>query len=179
MHCTSLTPSTIDRSYRKSKLTHLSGIFLGSIVGLALPHSWRLQSAAALIPAVPLLFLIFACPESPRFLIRKNQYGDAYISLRHLRDNEIQAARDLYAIHSQLQVETALLRGRDPGQWYDHEWYQQDVNSTKFIQRITSLIRIRRNRTACLSAFLVMLSQQASGVSSLLGYTNPFCSFKS
>ncbi|KAI9856389.1 MAG: hypothetical protein M1813_009141 [Trichoglossum hirsutum] len=112
------------------------GILLGFIAALALPHNWRLQSAAALLPAIPLLFLVPACPEPPRFLIRKTRYKDAHVSLRHLRDSEIQAARDLYAIHSQLQVETALLRGGPLGEWYNHEWYQEEVERTRFLQRV-------------------------------------------
>lgn len=51
------------------------GIFLGYSANLAVAHTgkiaWRLQLGSAFIPAVPLLFLIFLCPESPRWCMSK------------------------------------------------------------------------------------------------------------
>lgn len=142
-----------------------SGIFLGFAVSLAVFGEWRLILASALIPAVPLLLLVFICPESPRFLIRKRKYKEAYISLRQLRETEIQAARDLYAIHSQLQVETELLSGGPIDQWHSHDLYQDAVERKNFWQRIALLVTVPRNRRAGYSAFLVMASQQLCGVS--------------
>lgn len=157
------------------------GIFLGFAATLAISGldssasdipalgdsgKWRLTLASALVPAVPLLILTYICPESPRFLIRKNRYREAYLSLRHLRETEIQAARDLYAIHSQLQVETELLSGGPAEQWFSRELYQEAVQSRNYWQRITHLITVPRNRRACVSAFLVMASQQLCGVGS-------------
>lgn len=47
------------------------GIFLGYCANLAVAHvgknAWRLQLGSALIPAIPLLILIYFCPESPRW----------------------------------------------------------------------------------------------------------------
>lgn len=151
----------IDLDYTKMK----SGIFLGFAASMAVFGHWRLILASALIPAVPLLILVFICPESPRFLIRRNRYKDAYISLRHLRETEIQAARDLYAIHSQLQVETELLSGGTAQQWFRTDLYQKEVKSQSFWQRITRLVTVPRNRRACISAFIVNASQQLCGVS--------------
>lgn len=62
------------------------------------------ELGSAFIPAVPLLFGIFYCPESPRWLIRKNRPREAYFSLLRLRGQrrELLAARDLYYIHEEL-----------------------------------------------------------------------------
>ena len=51
------------------------GIFLGYSANLAVAKvgyfAWRLQLGSAFIPAVPLLFGIFFCPESPRWYMSK------------------------------------------------------------------------------------------------------------
>lgn len=39
---------------------------------------------------------VFLCPESPRWLMSKGRYADAYRSLERLRRHPVQAARDLY-----------------------------------------------------------------------------------
>lgn len=128
-------------------------------------QNWRVLLGTAAIPALILLFLVFLCPESPRFLIRQGDYAGAFLSLRHLRGTDIQAARDLYYIHSQLQVETASLQGRSAHEWWRGELYQEEVRSKSFPQRVWALFALPRNRRACLAAFLVMASQQLCGVS--------------
>ncbi|KAF1364051.1 hypothetical protein EJ07DRAFT_162566 [Lizonia empirigonia] len=89
------------------------GIFLGYCANLAVYQvpviAWRLQIGSAFIPAVPLTIGIFFCPESPRWLIKKNRYRKAWQSLVQLRFSPVQAARDLYYIHVQLQVETQII----------------------------------------------------------------------
>jgi len=51
------------------------GIFLGYSANLAVAHTgkiaWRLQLGSAFIPALPLIFLIYLCPESPRWCMSK------------------------------------------------------------------------------------------------------------
>jgi Sugar (and other) transporter len=91
------------------------GIFLGCAANLAVfntgPIAWRLQFGSAFIPAVPLALGIFFCPESPRWYMKKGKYQKAYASLLRLRNNPIQAARDLYYIHSQLELEAEIIGG--------------------------------------------------------------------
>jgi hypothetical protein len=41
--------------------------------------------------------------------MKKNRYEKAYKSLLRLRHHEIQAARDLYYIHCQLQIEASIV----------------------------------------------------------------------
>ena len=100
------------------------GIMLGYVADLAFykvpdkPHvkglNWRLMLASvrtsypppdmityqqriqAGIPALFLMSQVFFCPESPRWLISKNRYPEAYKSLERLRRHPVQAARDLY-----------------------------------------------------------------------------------
>jgi len=48
------------------------------------------------MPALFLMAQVFFCPESPRWLMSKGRYADAFESLKRLRHHPVQAARDLY-----------------------------------------------------------------------------------
>ena len=89
------------------------GIFLGFCANLVVADvpkiGWRLQFGSAFIPAVPLVLGIFFCPESPRWYMKKGRYQKAFDSLLRLRNNPVQAARDLYYIHSQLELEAEII----------------------------------------------------------------------
>jgi hypothetical protein len=69
-------------------------IFLGFSSNLVVsrigPLGWRFQTAAAFLPAIVLLSLIFICPESPRFLLKRGRYREAYRSLLQLREIPLQ-----------------------------------------------------------------------------------------
>lgn len=137
--------------------------------------SWRITLATAAIPPIILLFLVFICPESPRFLIRTRQYGKAYRSLMVLRDREIFAARDFYYIYYQQSTEE---------QSPDNDEFPKDMASrlerirhqvkmhfrrtldsfANYIWRIRGLLVKGPNRRACQSASLVMIAQQLCGV---------------
>jgi hypothetical protein len=103
--------------------------------------------------------------------MRNGRFAEAYQSMRRLRETEIQACRDFYLAHSQLQMEAELARGSsDPGEggggtrWFDDEIYQQEVVRIGFWKRIWRLITIARNRRACYSSFIVMAAQILCGV---------------
>ncbi|ETS82106.1 hypothetical protein PFICI_07108 [Pestalotiopsis fici W106-1] len=132
------------------------GILLGTAINLAVfyaPHNWRLMLGAPFIPAVPLLCLIYLCPESPRWLMKKNRYTQAWKSLVVLRNNRIQVARDIYYIHAQLSIEMQLTR-----------------NST-YVKRFVQLFTIPRVRRANIAAFTVMIAQQMCGINIIAFYS--------
>lgn len=127
------------------------GIMLGTAVNLALfnvrqPLNWKLMLGAPFIPAVPLVIFIYMCPESPRWLMKKDRYAEAWVSMRKLRFNEITVARDIYYISAQLEIEHLMMG--------DNTW----------IQRMWELFTIPRVRRATLAAFTVMLAQQLCGI---------------
>ncbi|KAJ0164242.1 Major myo-inositol transporter IolT [Colletotrichum tanaceti] len=124
------------------------GIALGTAFNLAVyyaEHNWRLMLGAPFLPAVPLLFLIYLCPESPRWLMKKGRYHDAWKSMIQLRHNPIQCSRDMYAIHAQLQLESLVL------------------GKSNYASRFKELFTIPRVRRANLAAFTVMIAQQMCG----------------
>ncbi|OAA76666.1 Sugar/inositol transporter [Akanthomyces lecanii RCEF 1005] len=134
------------------------GIFLGTCANLVGERigsdAWRYQLGAAFIPAVPLALLIYCCPESPRWYIKKNRYADAMDSLLRLRNDPLQAARDLYYIHVQLQAE------------------REFVGNTHYVKRFIELFTIPRVRRATLAAFTVMLAQQMCGINIIAFYSS-------
>jgi hypothetical protein len=84
--------------------------------------------------------------ESPRWYIKKGRFGEAYQSLKKLRNTELQAARDLYYIHAQLRAEASLVA-------------KQSNYITRFIQLFTT----PRLRRATVASGVVMLAQQMCG----------------
>jgi len=140
------------------------GILLGSSANLIFRNQWRLQIASSFIPAVTLIFLTAVCSESPRWLVKKGRYKDAFVVLATLRKTKLQAARDLYYMHAQLRVET-LLFSSDPdtesrldGETNDCI-YRGGMRNSSYPKRILQLFTITRNRRATLAACVVMASQ--------------------
>ena len=82
---------------------------------------------------------VYFCPESPRWYMTKDRYQSAYLALSKLRPSPLQAARDLYYIHSALKVEERLREGK-------HLWRE--------------MFTVPRNRRAAQSSFFVMFMQQ-------------------
>ena len=134
------------------------GIFLGFCANLAVYNtgsiSWRLQLGSAFIPAVPLVFGIYFCPESPRWFIKKGRYFDAYKSLCRLRNTPLQAARDLYYIHAQIIEESEI------------------IGQSTYVTRFIELFTIPRVRRATLASFVVMLAQQMCGINIIAFYSS-------
>ncbi|KAI1139648.1 hypothetical protein F5Y05DRAFT_424571 [Hypoxylon sp. FL0543] len=134
------------------------GIFLGCSANLAVGQvgriAWRLQVGSAFIPAVPLTLLILFCPESPRWYIKKGRYQDAMKSLLRLRNHPVQAARDLYAIQAQVEIEDAAL------------------GDSTYVKRLIQLFTIPRVRRATLASFVVMIGQQMCGINIIAFYSS-------
>ncbi|TCD66565.1 hypothetical protein EIP91_001233 [Steccherinum ochraceum] len=137
------------------------GIMLGYVMDLAFFHvpntknitglNWRLMLASAGVPALFIMSQVFFCPESPRWLMSKGRYDKAYESLLRLRNSPLQAARDLYYIHTLLKVEEDMARGHS---------------------RVVELFTVPRNRRAALASAIVMFMQQFCGINVLAYYSS-------
>ena len=86
--------------------------------------------------------------------MKKNRYRDAYNSLLRLRNHPLQAARDLYYIHAQLQVEAEF------------------IGRSTYISRFFELFTIPRVRRATLASFTVMIAQQMCGINIIAFYSS-------
>ncbi|KAL8689183.1 MAG: hypothetical protein Q9218_005086 [Villophora microphyllina] len=148
------------------------GIAISGAIPLIATSGWQFQISSSFIPALALLLLVYVGSESPRWLIKKQRYDEAYIVLSRLRGNPLLAARDLTFIWAQLQVETTLflrtdrdiinLENRIP--YLDPQIYRREIGLLGYGKRITQLFTIPRARRATLASFLVMTAQQMSGV---------------
>ncbi|KAG1890453.1 uncharacterized protein F5891DRAFT_1198206 [Suillus fuscotomentosus] len=137
------------------------GIALGDLVDLAfyfIPDTpgvtglnWRLMLASAGIPGLIVCMQVMFAPESPRWLISKGRYEDAFNELCRLRFSRVQAARDLYYIHVLLEAENEMKKGRN---------------------RIVEMFTIPRNRNAALASWVVMFGQQFCGVNVIAYYSS-------
>ena len=134
------------------------GIFLGFCANLAVADtgdiSWRLQLGSAFIPAVPLVIGVYFCPESPRWYIKKGRYADAFRSLLRLRNTPLQAARDLYYVHAQLEEERDI------------------IGKSNYLTRFFELFTIPRVRRATLASWTVMIAQQMCGINIIAFYSS-------
>lgn len=114
--------------------------------------TWRLQLGSAFIPAVPLALLVYLCPESPRWYMKKGRLPDAWASMRKIRHTELQAARDLYYAYVQFEEESKVIQGKT------------------FVSRFTELFTVPRCRHANIAASAVMLAQQLCGINIMAFY---------
>jgi MFS family permease len=134
------------------------GIFIGfcanAVVKDAGRITWRLQLGSAFIPAVPLALLIYICPESPRWYMKKGRIHDAWVSMRKIRKTELQAARDLYYAYVQFVEESKVIQGKT------------------FFSRFTELFTIPRCRHANVAASAAMLAQQLCGINIIAFYSS-------
>jgi MFS family permease len=131
------------------------GIFLGFAANLAVFRvgklAWRLQLGSAFIPAVPLLLGVYFCPESPRWLMKKKRYHDAFKSYLRLRNSPLQAAR-------------SVLRPQQPQE------ESLAIKESNYFSRFTELFTIPRLRRATLAGFVVQISQQWCGINIIVSW---------
>lgn len=81
----------------------------------------------------------------------KKKHDKAYRSLLRLRNTPLQAARDLYFIHTQLVQEDILL---------EEAGFSKNAS---FFTRFVELATIARNRRAAQASGIVMIAQQMCG----------------
>ncbi|KAK9378816.1 uncharacterized protein V2V93DRAFT_328391 [Kockiozyma suomiensis] len=137
------------------------GIMLGYIADVAFyyvpdkPHitglNWRLMIGSACVPAIIVCAQVFFCPESPRWYMLRQQHRKAFESMRVLRGNDLQAARDIYYMHVLLVQEQETQRGRN---------------------LVLELFTVPRNRRAALASWIVMFMQQFCGVNVIAYYSS-------
>ena len=107
---------------------------------------------------------MFVGSESPRWLVKKQRYAEAYKVLLRLRGNNLLAARDLYLIRAQLNVETILFMRTEKDvinlgnevPHLDPRIYQREISWWGYGRRIIQLFTIPRVRRSTLAAFVVM-----------------------
>jgi len=133
--------------------------------------AWRLQLGSAFLPAVPLVLGIFFCPgayntpcndihlidyisESPRWLMKKGRYRDAYNSFCRLRNSKLQSARDLYYVYRQIEAEKSVMAGKT------------------YASRFVDLFTVPRLRRATLASFVAMIAQQMCGINIVAFYSS-------
>jgi len=138
------------------------GIMVGYAADLAFYHvpdssgivglNWRLMMGSAMFPAVIVCCFVFMCPESPRWYMSKNRHQKAYQSMCTLRYNKIQAARDIFYMHTLLEAEkeTMILK-KNP---------------------LLEIISVPRNRRAFQASEIVMFMQQFCGVNVIAYYSS-------
>ncbi|KAJ5048539.1 hypothetical protein NUH16_007044 [Penicillium rubens] len=147
-----------------SNLWTAFGIFLGTCANLIVANTgdiaWRLQLGSAFIPAVPLLIGIWFCPESPRWLMTKKNHKKAFASLLRLRNSPLQAARDLYRIHAQLEMEKQLIA--------ESGFSKSDNMFVRFVELFT----VPRLRRAVQASGIVMIAQQMCGINIISFYSS-------
>lgn len=114
--------------------------------------NWRLTLASAMIPAIFVLFQIPYCPESPRWLMGKGRYLEAYESTVQIRPHRILACRDLFYQHVLLMEEESLEK--------------------PYFKRLGEVFTVRRNRNAFIAAFICAFMQQFCAINVIAYYSS-------
>ncbi|GJN94494.1 hypothetical protein Rhopal_007576-T1 [Rhodotorula paludigena] len=112
--------------------------------------NWRLMLGSAALPAFFVMAQVYFLPESPRWLIGRGRYREAFNSLCRLRHTKLQAARDLFLINALLEEEANMPTGK-----------------AAFFE----LFNVARNRRATLASGVVMFMQQFCGINVIAYYS--------
>ncbi|CAK7198914.1 hypothetical protein SEUCBS139899_001582 [Sporothrix eucalyptigena] len=131
--------------------------------GIELGLNWRLMMGSAMIPAVLVVCLIHTCVESPRWYLTKDRHADAYAAICRLRFEKVQAARDLFYMHTLLEAEREILHGKNKA---------AKADGKKGHNFVKELFTVRRNRNAMIASEIVMFMQQFCGVNVLAYYSS-------
>ncbi|KAL8788510.1 MAG: hypothetical protein Q9195_007249 [Heterodermia aff. obscurata] len=126
------------------------GIMLGNIMGVAFLNvghdlNWRLMLGSTVVLPLIVCAQVYFCPESPRWLIKKNRIDKAFDAFRRIRTSDLQAARDLYYCYVNVTIERKATKNRN---------------------LIKEMFTIGRNRRAAWASWIVMFMQQFCGVNS-------------
>ncbi|QKX58225.1 uncharacterized protein TRUGW13939_05346 [Talaromyces rugulosus] len=134
------------------------GMFVGYCTNLIFFRigrlAWRFQLAAAFVPAIPVLIFVWFCPESPRWLMKKGRYREAFESFCRIRNTELIAARELYYAYCQVIEE--------------HNAFEGKALSTRALE----IISVPRLRRAMISSAIIVIAQQFSGINIMAFYSS-------
>ncbi|KAK0867179.1 hypothetical protein LTS02_004346 [Friedmanniomyces endolithicus] len=164
----------------------LCGFTANLVVSQVGPTAWRWQVASSALPTIVLLSLIYVCPESPRFLMRRGHYRMAYQNLVLLRFHPILAAKELLYVHCQTEVESRFLGVSTKFPTHDEEKSRTSKLSSTFRrrsatarpanywQKLYQIFAIKRNQRAITAAVVCMVGQQLCGVNALQFFSSTF-----
>jgi len=162
-----------------------AGFLAGSIVYHIEPDkAWRWQTASVLLPLISMMTLSGIVSESPRYLLKKGRLSEAFKALSELRETPLQAARDLYYVNAQIQLELALLPGvsndSDPLEQADEgiQQLQERLKKVGYWTRLAQLFRDKRTRRATLASSIVMIAQQLCGINVIMFYSSNILQFE-
>jgi sugar porter (SP) family MFS transporter len=143
------------------------GILLGFIMDVLFINvhdylNWRLMLGSTMVVPIVICFLVFFGAESPRWLVKKKRYANAFYSLlvssnlclltfQRLRPTAIQAARDLYSMYTNFKEEEQLKLGKN---------------------LYLELVTVPRNYRATIAAFIVMFMQQFCGINIIMYFSS-------
>ncbi|KXT08686.1 hypothetical protein AC579_8665 [Pseudocercospora musae] len=139
------------------------GVFIGFLTNMLVDSKpeaygalrWRVMLMAPALPTIPLLFLIFVCPESPAWLIKQTgDYGRAFRSLARLRNTESEAAQEILTIHAQ------------------RKRVAKTAEQRSFGRTLVELFTVPRVRRATLAAYSAQISQQLCGINIVAFYSS-------
>ena len=150
-------------SYRQGYRQH----FLETAARLGFHSSCSSRTRNLLRPRItkvrsecPVCSIVSIMLISPRWLISKGKFSKAYKALLRYRGSPIRAARDLYYIHAQIQLEELLI-----------EQSGVAVNANMFT-RFVELFTIPRLRRAVQASGIVMIGQQMCGINIIAFYSS-------
>ncbi|KAG7044264.1 sugar transporter [Colletotrichum scovillei] len=147
----------------------------------------RLILAAPMVPAIFTLIALAYCMESPRFYMQKNTPNyrpmRAYEILSKVRNTQLQALRDIYLIHKNVEYEEAQDLPETPNDpSVSTENQKQGLTFAKHMsfalsdayRQYSHLLTTPRLRNAVWSTCIVALAQQLCGINVFAFYSNNF-----
>lgn len=138
------------------------GIFTGFVANLLIAQhpgdislKWRVMISAPMLTNLPLLAMLYTCPESPSWHIKTNSdFNAAFKSLQRLRNTNVEAAEELLGFYAQ------------------HTSKKKSATTISYLSQFTQLFSIPRNRRATLAAYTTMLAQQLCGINIIAFYSS-------
>lgn len=135
-------------------------IALGEVLGYAVAaifyevsEGWRYMVGSSLVFSTLLFIGMFFLPESPRFLVHKGRFGEAYSVWKRLRDVSDERNRLEF-----LEMRQAALQE------------QEDRSRESTFELWSDLFRIARNRRALVYSVIMVTLGQLTGVNAVMYY---------